>query len=99
MQQAEVAHESVTLSVHQELSFQRIKEGGSGSKQKVAETDLLDAVLTPSNELTDGFKSLLFLDTAASANPTTSVGLTQTERRRWRHFCGFGSENTTLRTI
>ena len=59
VQQAEVAHESVTLSVHQELSFQRIKEGGSGSKQKASETDLLDAVLTPSNELTDGFKFIV----------------------------------------
>jgi len=59
VQQAEVAHECVTLSVHQKLAFNRIKEGGSGAIQKASENDLLDAVLTPSSELTDGFKFIV----------------------------------------
>ena len=59
VQQAEVAHECVTLSVHQKLTFSRIKEGGSGTVQKASEDDLLSAVLTPSSELTDGFKFIV----------------------------------------
>ncbi len=57
--QAELAHECVVLSTHQPLDFMRQKEGGSAELISADEADLIQAVLTPSEELTDGFKFIV----------------------------------------
>ena len=57
--QAEMAHECVVLSTHQPYDFMRKKEGGSAELVSADETDLIQAVLTPSEELTDGFKFIV----------------------------------------
>jgi len=57
--QAELAHECVVLSTHQPYDFVRKKEGGSAELVSADETDLIQAVLTPSEELTDGFKFIV----------------------------------------
>ena len=59
VQQAELAHECVVLSTHQPLEFMRKREGGSADLVSANETDLIQAVLTPSEELTDGFKFIV----------------------------------------